>query len=355
VNGSQFIGAVTEIDSTLVVEGEGYVAGEGNYTSNLVDLSITAWVKPNFTDGSAQYSVVSKEKSFMLSINNNIEPQKIAIFSIFDGIKWHTVETTSQIGQDWSHLAATFNGTLLSIYTNGTISNVLVTKDTTIVNAEGTLEPAVPALVNSTSDVVIGASLDNTREVDDVENQFKGLIDDVSIYEVYLSGEEIYEIYSRSIPSISEPVSEELGVEVLIAEEPILEYDMENATTTEVVAVLGNYTELNESMSEIAISAWVMPNYTTGDAEFTVVGKGDSFILSINNNLEPQGIAQFSVFNGMTWSTVLGVGPIFEGEWTHLVGMVNGSEISLYQNGVLTRTTTLDESYILTNLYRIVF
>ena len=87
--------------------------------------------------------------------------------------------------------------------------------------------------------------LDNTRGVDDVENQFKGLIDDVNIYEVYLSAQEIYEIYSRSLPTISEPNSEELGVEELIAEEPILEYGIENATTAEVVAVLGNYTELN--------------------------------------------------------------------------------------------------------------
>ena len=102
-------------------------------------------------------------------------------------------------------------------------------------------------------------------------------------------------------------------MEELIVEEPVLEYDMENATTTEEVAVLGNYTELNEAMSQIAISAWVKPDYSTGDAEFTVLGKEDSFILSINNNLDPQQIAQFSVFNGISWTSVVGVGPIFDG------------------------------------------
>ena len=136
----------------------------------------------------------------MLSINNNLQPQKVAQFSVFDGISWHSVQTTGQIGQDWSHLAATFNGTLMSIYTNGTVSNTLVTQDTTIVNTEGILEPAVPSLINSTSDVVIGASLDNTRGVDDIENQFLGQIDDVNIYEIYLSAAQIYEIYLRGIP-----------------------------------------------------------------------------------------------------------------------------------------------------------
>jgi len=120
VNGSRYIGDVyiEETDSSLILDGDGYVSNDGNSTSNLSNISITAWVNPDYSEGSAEFTVVSKEKSFALTINNNIEPQHIAKFAVFDGIKWHSVETVTQIGNDWSHLAATFNGTTLSICTN---------------------------------------------------------------------------------------------------------------------------------------------------------------------------------------------------------------------------------------------
>ena len=348
VNGSQFIGQVYETNSTLLVE-EGYMASNGTTTSDLKNLSITAWVKPNYDGGSAQYTVVSKERSFALTINNNIEPEKVAQFSIFDGIKWHSVETTSKIGEDWSHLAATFNGTLLSIYTNGTISNTLVTQSTTIVNAKGSLEPAVPSMVNSTSDVVIGASLDNTRSVDDVKSQFHGQIDDLNIYKVYLSAQQIYEIYSRSLPSISKPNFEDLGVEELIASEPVAQFDMQNTTLTAESPMLGNYAELNQDLSRLSISAWVKPNYTNGATEYSVVSKENSFILSINNVLTPQKMAQFAVFDGIRWTSVVGTEPVTEDRWAHLVAMVDGTEISLYQNGGLVDSAMLEKGLTLTD------
>src|SRR3989304_3693296 len=62
-----------------------------NATTYITDMSIGAWVKPNYTNGSPEFTVVSKGRSFVLSINNIIEPQHIAKFSIFDGIKWTTL------------------------------------------------------------------------------------------------------------------------------------------------------------------------------------------------------------------------------------------------------------------------
>ncbi len=49
-----------------------------NSTTYIEDMSIAAWVKPNYTNGSPEFTVVSKGKSFALTINNIIEPQHIA-------------------------------------------------------------------------------------------------------------------------------------------------------------------------------------------------------------------------------------------------------------------------------------
>ena len=106
VNGSRFIGDVyiQTTNSSLILDGDGYVANDGNSTSDLSNISVTAWVSPDYDGGSAEFTVISKEKAFSLTINNNIAPQHIATFSVFDGIKWHSVDTTDTLGENWSHL-----------------------------------------------------------------------------------------------------------------------------------------------------------------------------------------------------------------------------------------------------------
>ena len=119
VNGSHFVGNVyVEEESGLMLDGDSYVTNDGNSTNNLSNLTITAWVKPYYSNGSSEFTIVSKERTFELIINNIIDPQQVAKFSIFDGIQWHSVETSTTLGESWSHLAATFNGTKLSVYTN---------------------------------------------------------------------------------------------------------------------------------------------------------------------------------------------------------------------------------------------
>ena len=95
-----------------------------NATTYITDMSIAAWVKPNYTKGSPEFTVVSKGKSFVLSINNILEPEHVAKFSIFDGIKWTTLESYSTIpDSSWTHLTARFNKTAIELYVNGTLEN----------------------------------------------------------------------------------------------------------------------------------------------------------------------------------------------------------------------------------------
>ena len=106
-----------------------------------------------------------------------------------------------------------------------------------------------------------------------------------------------------------------------------------NENTTNYLTV--SNTELNQDLNQLTISVWVRPNYANGSTELAVVGKENSFLLSINNIIPPEKTAIFSVFDGIAWSTVTGSTQIRQEGWTHLAAIVNGTEVSLYQNGVL--------------------
>src|SRR5206468_1913217 len=65
----------------------GYLQENVNDTNKLTALSISVWVKPDYSQGSPEFTVISKYNSFILSINNIIPATQIAKFSVFNGIK----------------------------------------------------------------------------------------------------------------------------------------------------------------------------------------------------------------------------------------------------------------------------
>ena len=352
-----------------MLDGNSYVTNDGNSTNSLSNLTITAWVKPYYSNGSSEFTIVSKERTFELSINNIIDPQHVAKFSIFDGIQWHSVETSTTLGESWSHLAATFNGTKLSVYINGTLSNEKSTTNTITLTTDGQFEPKTPGLVSSSSDIVIGASLDNSRSVDDVSKKFSGEISDVNIYDVYLTATQIAELYNSSFPFILENSNSTNTVEI-IGDTPIEELKtidllegistigLDNTTDTDNMSNNTNYDtgiefnetqsfvtikeqELNNDLNQLTISALIKPNYTTGSAEFTVLSKENSFVLSLNNILSPEHVVKFSVFDGISWTEIVGSSKIEN--WSHLIAIINDTKISLYVNGTLEGTSQISE------------
>ena len=146
-------------------------------------MSIAAWVKPNYTNGSPEFTVVSKGKSFVLSINNIIDPYRIAKFSIFDGIKWTTVQSSITIPDDsWTHLVARFNKTAIQIYVNGTLQNTVSHNGVPYVSEKGQIEIKTLPEITSYYDIVIGASV-TPNMASDAYNMFSGLIDGVQLYD----------------------------------------------------------------------------------------------------------------------------------------------------------------------------
>ena len=75
--------------TTLELDGQGDFIQIQNVTmtDDIDGLRVTAWVKPDYSSGSPEFTVISKDKSFALTINNNIQSENTAKFSVFDGIK----------------------------------------------------------------------------------------------------------------------------------------------------------------------------------------------------------------------------------------------------------------------------
>jgi hypothetical protein len=196
---------------SLQLQGNQYLSQNGATTRTLSALTISAWVKPDYSKGSSQFTVISKQNQFILGINNEIPPQKIATFSIFDGIRWSTVNSTVPIGENWTNLAATFNGSAISIYVNGTLQSTYHLASMLTVTVNGTLTTKTVDEISSRSDIVMGAYLNSLRS--ESMNLFAGSIQSVNLYDSLLSPSQIEQLYtgnplSQTLPSQSQPQSQ---------------------------------------------------------------------------------------------------------------------------------------------------
>jgi len=216
--------AILEQENSVIhFDGAGdYLVLDSDLPSKLKSFTVSAWVKPDYTDGSAVFSVIGESNAFELSINNNLGPEKIATFAVYDGIKWHKVESTSQIDEKWTHLAATFSNNFIQIYVNGVLENTVSLDDEMSITYEyGVITQRTFDYISSESDVLIGAFSPITKSVPEIKNYFYGSIDAVGLYDVTLTPLGISELYENNresdagpIPVVSEPVeivTEKLG------------------------------------------------------------------------------------------------------------------------------------------------
>jgi len=183
--------------------------------NKLQSLTVSAWVKPNYDQGSSEMYIVSKDKAFSLSINNVIYPEKKVAFSVFDGIKWHKIISKSDVKPDqWNFITATFADSSISIYLNGFKENSLSLKDVVskYYNENGKYRPLAFDKLESDSLITIGAYTPHRDNEYKVKHQYAGLIDDVQLFDVKLSQAQISEIYDNQRLSIAPIVSIEKEV-----------------------------------------------------------------------------------------------------------------------------------------------
>ncbi|NDB64013.1 MAG: hypothetical protein EB170_09180, partial [Nitrosopumilaceae archaeon] len=339
-NNTDYVGNVAVNQTGVNLDG-GYVKIDDPIASK--NMTISVWLKPNYLPGYTEYVIASKQNSFKLTLNNIVEPTHKAKFSIFDGTQFYTVRSRIEIPENWTHLAASFDGDRLSIYVNGTLSSVSSIKSANLAN--GIALSGQTDLPDTDSDILIGTSSD-LRTDSDTSGSFFGSLDNLEIYDQYLTGEQISRIYNDTVSDITKPIIaptipqiEQIPIELLNQTQT---NSTLNTNSTEFVI-----TPSVDTVGAFTLSAWVSPNYEHSSDELTIFSKENSFILSINNILDPRHIPKFSVFDGIKWTDIASNHNI-EG-LTHIAAVVNGTDMYLYVNGTLSKHTVLDNVLALSN------
>lgn len=182
--------------NSLHLEGDSYVDANAS-VPNVASLTVTAWIKPDYSQGSPVFTVVSDTNEFVLAVNNDIPATKHAVFSVFDGIKWTTVQSTDMIPENWTYLVATYNGTSIGIYVNGILENTIEITGIPVL-VDGELVTRTDQNLTSDANVTIGAYYDKTRH--NAQDLFSGEISDVKLYDIALSQAQIEKMFHHTKP-----------------------------------------------------------------------------------------------------------------------------------------------------------
>jgi len=191
---------VEEPVSPTVKKFNGYNYGT-QYSKLMNDISeftVSAWVKPDYSSGSSEFTILSKENAFKLSINNVKTPENIVKFSVFNGFKWTTIESYSIVGEEWSHVAAKLDGQTISLYLNGNLQATKQIEEIPILNSYGYVELGPIDGISSDSAILFGAQ--QTSRTDDVSTYgfFSGQIDEIVIDNHSFADNEIVELCKES-------------------------------------------------------------------------------------------------------------------------------------------------------------
>ena len=129
-----------------------------------------------------------------MTLNNYVEPRHVIEFSVFDGIKWNTVESFSTIDEEWTHVAGVLKDSTLSLYVDGKLEAIYNMGGIISLNDKGIIEKTPLRLKTSQEGISIGVQQIIKLDEQKTKNFFSGLIDYVLIQDEALSNDEIYDI-----------------------------------------------------------------------------------------------------------------------------------------------------------------
>ena len=142
-----------------------YIVIDSNLSEKLEQFTVSAWVKPNYKTGvPATLTIVSEADAFDLSINNDKVDKNFAIFSVYDGIKWHKIQSKSAIPEQWTHISATYSENQIKIFVNGIQENYLkIDSDYSLTHQYGVSTQNSWDYLSLQSDILVGAFSLSTR------------------------------------------------------------------------------------------------------------------------------------------------------------------------------------------------
>ncbi|RYD60622.1 MAG: tandem-95 repeat protein, partial [Verrucomicrobiaceae bacterium] len=279
------------IDDGVLVGTSAAVTGSG-------DLSLTAWVKVD--PGSALGTVIQQREAgasghqgeYMLNVNAN----GTVNFFIYGTSTYQFDLTTAATINDgqWHHLTALRSGTAGKIYIDGVEA----------ANGSGTIQPL------QSRGVAIG------YDYRDLNKRFKGLIDDVRVYERALSAAEIDGLHDVLVPNRAPAFSSDPVVKAAASED---------SAYSGSLATDASDPDFGDTLtfSKVSGPAWlsVAPNGAlSGTPANANVGAG-SFVIRVTDQLGLSDDAALSItVNNTNDAPVFAANPISGGNATEDIG-----------------------------------
>ena len=190
---------VKQTSSTFLnLNGKQYFKKSFGDMDEVSEFTISTWVKPDYSKGSTQFTIASKEGAFSLSIKRGNGQDNFARISVFDGIHWTSVDSVSPIKEEWTHIAATLDGTNLNIFVNGELEASKRFDGISGVDTFGYLDSSDPRTITSDSEILVGAQISTMRSDAKTFGFFSGMIDEIIIDDYLYENSEIIELCENS-------------------------------------------------------------------------------------------------------------------------------------------------------------
>jgi hypothetical protein len=338
--------AVGKIGGALYFDGidDHVTVADSNSLDVANSFTLSAWVNPasSFTDFR---SILVKNYKYYLYASTAGNCGSGSLLAGFDEQTSNTLcQATPLPANTWTHLAATYTGSVLTLYRNGVaVATSNITK--TLSPTNGTLQ--------------IGAS--------QFGENFKGLIDEVRVHNRSLTSTEVQGIFQQ------ESAVRESG---LVAH---WKFDEGNGTTTSDSSGSGNagiltngplwsdgrigkglsfdgiddhVTVADSNSLDVAnsftLSAWVNPASSFTDFRSILV-KNYKYYLYASTAGNCGSGSLLAGFDEQTSNTLCQATPLPANTWTHLAATYTGSVLTLYRNGVAVATSNITKTLSPTN------
>ena len=211
---------VVDVDLEIeLLDGEKFLTIEDTVITQDVDkFTIVGWIQPDFSKGSQELTVVSKQDSFKMFLTKESFEQKgghtVAVpdqtlsLSLYDGMKWFTISSDTQLTEDWYYVAAVVDGSKATLYLDGEVEGKLKLQEKMVLGICNE-EECFADVKMSVSDkgIVIGAYsefygsynqqgilVENHRDFDN----FSGFISSVEVYSSAFTDRQISKLYEEN-------------------------------------------------------------------------------------------------------------------------------------------------------------
>lgn len=304
------------------------------------NITVSAWVKPT---GSGNRVICSNYRSAGSQSNGwrLMLTSSGVQFQILNEPNYGTASLSGSSIENgnWHHVVGTFDGTSVKLYYDGVLETT-------------TAFAYTPAYISNA--FRIGSILTNSGEA----YFFDGAIDDVRMYNRALSDLEVAGIYNSTLaapPSdfVAEWLFDSDGGETLGNHDatevgsPTYASGKENNAASlngsSQYFTVADHADLKPSV--ITVGAWVNTSLASSTSVLSTFQLLSSNFSGYNLRLNPTGVAYLAIYSdtgqvqGVDHNNATSIISIADGEWHHICGTYDGTNIVFYLDGVKTQTT----------------